>query len=451
MRADQTEISYPLTALGKYLGGFSRPIAGYVAGFLIWLIFLGGQITRVLAEVTLGEWAAGMMDFIGPAILTALLCFLLSLRVVSCSILTYRATRLLHNSMFWRLLRAPVPSFFDVTTIGEICNKFSKDLDFADNQLPEFLSQLLSNSSQLIVILVLTVVALPSFIGILFLMSIWLLRVILRSSTLLRSLKAMEGASRSPIYSSFSESLAGLQTIRAWKLQERFREGHLSRVVENARFFFAAEMAQIWIMLRLELFTVALIGSFSFMAVCFSRFQIFEAVQAVDGPQIGIALVYGIQMTALFQRNAQLAMLVGQMLTACERVLSFEKVEQEPALTLASDQDLLQWPQGAIRFDQISMHYRDGDLVLKDVSFEVAAGSRVGVCGRSGAGKSSLIAVLFRVVDPCGGCVQIDGVDIRKVGLHTLRRNLSLIPQDPVIFSGSLRFNLDPFHQHLGS
>jgi len=206
-------------------------------------------------------------------------------------------------------------------------------------------------------------------------------------------------------------------------------------------------MAQIWIMLRLELFTVALIGSFSFMAVCFSRFQIFEAVQAVDGPQIGIALVYGIQMTALFQRNAQLAMLVGQMLTACERVLSFEKVEQEPALTLASDQDLLQWPQGAIRFDQISMHYRDGDLVLKDVSFEVAAGSRVGVCGRSGAGKSSLIAVLFRVVDPCGGCVQIDGVDIRKVGLHTLRRNLSLIPQDPVIFSGSLRFNLDPFHQ----
>eukprot|EP00913_Durusdinium_trenchii_P004308 g3995.t1 len=244
----------------------------------------------------------------------------------------------------------------------------------------------------------------------------------------------MEGATRSPIYSSFSETLAGLQTIRAWGLQdsdERFRHEHLQRVKENGRFFFTAEMSSVWIMLRLELFTVVLIGSFSFMAVLFHGLQLH-----VDGPQIGIALVYAIQMTALFQRNAQLVMLVGQMLTACERVLSFEEVEQEPALVAPSDQDLMNWPEGSIEFEEVSMKYRDGDLVLKKASFTVDAGTRVGVCGRSGAGKSSLVAVLFRVVDPCHGAVRVDGVDIATLGLHTLRRNF-----------GSLRFNLDPFQQ----
>ncbi|CAK8988013.1 Multidrug resistance-associated protein 1 (ATP-binding cassette sub-family C member 1) (Glutathione-S-conjugate-translocating ATPase ABCC1) (Leukotriene C(4) transporter) (LTC4 transporter) [Durusdinium trenchii] len=442
MRSDQTRHTRPFSALGKFLGGSTSPRWGYLLAFPVLMIFLAGQICRAVVDMTLTQWAADLIDFTSPFIFMVALCLLLFLRIVSCSFLTQRATRLLHNSMFWRMLRAPVVSFFDVTTIGEICNKFSKDLDFADSQLPEFLTNLLSNSAQLAVIFVLAIVALPGFAGILLLMAFALLRVTRRSSSLLRALKGMEGATRSPIYSSFSETLAGLQTIRAWGLQERFRHEHLQRVKENGRFFFTAEMSSVWIMLRLELFTVVLIGSFSFMAVLFHGLQLH-----VDGPQIGIALVYAIQMTALFQRNAQLVMLVGQMLTACERVLSFEEVEQEPALVAPSDQDLMNWPEGSIEFEEVSMKYRDGDLVLKKASFTVDAGTRVGVCGRSGAGKSSLVAVLFRVVDPCHGAVRVDGVDIATLGLHTLRRNLSLIPQDPVIFSGSLRFNLDPFQQ----
>ncbi|CAJ1412328.1 unnamed protein product, partial [Effrenium voratum] len=438
MRADETRNSAPLSTLGKFVAGFDGPVCGYAILTPIALIFLGGQACRVATDISLTQWAAGEVDFAAPAALFCVLGALLLFRIVSFAAVTYRAIRLLHNSMFWRLLRAPVPTFFDVTTTGEICNKFSKDLEQSDVELPEFFSQFLSNVSQLVVIFALSVIALPYFAIALVAISIVVFHLARRAGRLFRSLKQLEGASRSPIYGSFSETLVGLQTIRAWNMQDRFREQHMRRVRENTRHFFCCKMAEIWLQFRLELLTVVLIGSFSFLAVSLRS--------SVEGSQVAVALVYAIQLTAMFQRVTHLVILIGQLLTACGRVQSFELVQQEPGLVAPTDKDLPS-PRGSLDFEKVSMRYRDGDLVLKDVSFSIAAGTRVGVCGRSGAGKSSIISVLFRVVEPCSGRILIDGSNIASMGLHTLRRTLAIIPQDPVIFSGTLRSNLDPFGQ----
>jgi len=189
---------------------------------------------------------------------------------------------------------------------------------------------------------------------------------------------------------------------------------------------------------RLESISFSIIGAFAFCSVWMRG--------SVQSELVGLALVYAIQLTAMLQRTVQLGIMVNQQMTACERVRSFESIAQEPALQTADDGCLpLNWPQGGVSFRDVRMRYRDGDLVLKGVSFEVVRGERLGICGRTGSGKSSLINALFRIVEPCGGSIHIDGADICKLGLHTLRGNLAIIPQDPVIFSGSLRKNLDPF------
>eukprot|EP00929_Paragymnodinium_shiwhaense_P055960 TRINITY_DN28011_c0_g2_i2.p1 TRINITY_DN28011_c0_g2~~TRINITY_DN28011_c0_g2_i2.p1 ORF type:complete len:363 (+),score=106.35 TRINITY_DN28011_c0_g2_i2:1329-2417(+) len=181
--------------------------------------------------------------------------------------------------------------------------------------------------------------------------------------------------------------------------------------------------------------------------VCLFSFASLLSASPENAGAVGLALVYAIQMTAMFQRTVQLSVMASQQVTACERVLSFETVEPEAALALPEADAKLPacWPRGEVRFESVQLRYRGGDLILKGVSFTAARGERVGVCGRTGAGKSSLLSALFRIVEPCSGAIYVDGIDIGTVGLKALRDGLAIIPQEPVIFSGSLRSNLDPF------
>ena len=346
MRADASGKTFPITALGKWLGGPLHPCQGFLIGVPICFIFLVGQGCRVLADVSLTQWGAGQTDFSAPVVLLGILAIVLGLRIAVCTVASFRAARLLHNAMFWRLLRAPVTTYFDVVTSGEICNKFSKDLEFADVQLPEFLTQFLSNGAQLAIIFGLTIFAVPWFAIVLGLLSVVFVIVAVRSGYLLRGLQRFESSARSPIYTSFAETLSGLQTIRAWGQEERFSQAHTQVMRRNLRFFHAASMSDIWLQFRLELLTVVIIGSFSYLSVALRSF--------VDGNVVGLALVYAIQMTAMFQRCTKLAILIGQMLTACERVLSFEKIAQEPSLVESQDLQLGQWPQGSIAFENVA-------------------------------------------------------------------------------------------------
>jgi len=176
---------------------------------------------------------------------------------------------------------------------------------------------------------------------------------------------------------------------------------------------------------------------------------------------LGLALSYGLQLTALFQRCVQVAIDVATYMTSTERVLEYLSCPQEQstlppsphskavAFDALSSSDQAQWPRtGSMSFEDVSMRYRDNPLVLKGASFAVRPGERVGICGRTGSGKSSLLQTLFRIVELSSGCITIDGVDISSVPLQILRSRVALIAQDPLLFTGTMRFQLDPFNTH---
>uniref|UniRef100_H3G6P5 ABC transporter domain-containing protein n=1 Tax=Phytophthora ramorum TaxID=164328 RepID=H3G6P5_PHYRM len=164
----------------------------------------------------------------------------------------------------------------------------------------------------------------------------------------------------------------------------------------------------------------------------------------------GLGLTYAAQLTSSFQRMTTLTTQVENIMTCFERIAHYGSLNEEGYQREATSKDAIPpaWPQtGNIHFENVSMRYReDLPLVLKGVSFAVASGEKVGICGRTGSGKSSLMSVLFRVVEiPTSGRVLIDGVDVATITVHQLRSKLTIIPQDPMLFSGSLRMNLDPF------
>lgn len=167
-----------------------------------------------------------------------------------------------------------------------------------------------------------------------------------------------------------------------------------------------------------------------------------------------MALVYTLQLTAMFQRCVQLTIDLQAYFTSAERLLSYATIPQESptrdgTIVTAGSSQFENWPEkGEIEFRGVNMRYRENDLVLKGLTFKVQGGSRVGVCGRTGAGKSSIMVALFRIVEVEAGNIFIDGRDTGKVPLGTLRSRLAIIPQDPVLFSGNIRFQLDPFSEY---
>ena len=270
-------------------------------------------------------------------------------------------------------------------------------------------------------------------------------------------MKRLESVTRSPIYSSISETLTGLETIRAYGETGRFRKQHLQRMEKNGKFFFHLWMCTSWMTCRLEIATTFILLMVSLFSVIFR--------DSTSEIALGLALSYGLQLTALFQRCVQLAIDVSVYMTSTERVLEFMTIEQEKSTnnviersdltthtTVPSSSEVisvenLEWPRdGLIEFNHVTFRYRDNPPALVDVSFVVQPGERVGVCGRTGAGKSSLMFALFRMEEVENGFISIDGAIIsEQVPLALLRKSLAIIPQDPVLITGSLRFQLDPF------
>lgn len=441
MKADKNKSgglswSLLLSHVGSAAGGGAK--VGVCLICVLLSIFLVGQGLRVGSDIMLTKYASATLAAEVAFCTLASCAVFLALRIASVSIVSGRASVAVHRKTFWHMIRAPITEYFDVTTSGEIINKFAKDLDTADTLLPESCMQFLSNSSQILTVIAISTYAVPWFLGVLAALAVIFYFVGIRFSRASRDLKRLDGSTRSPVYNAFSETLGGLETIRAWRAQDRFLEEFNRRLLRNLSCFHAVSMSESWVMCRLESITFTIIGAFAFSAVSMRGH--------VEPELVGLALVYAIQLTAMLQRTVQLITLVSQQATACERVLSFVSVPQEPPLALNGDQTLpAGWPSGEVAFEGVKLKYRDGDLVLKGVSFTARAGERVGVCGRTGAGKSTVLSALFRTVELCGGSIRIDGVDICTLGLKTLRNNLSIIPQEPLLFSGSIRYNLDPF------
>lgn len=352
------------------------------------------------------------------------------------------AATAIHNRLLDRVLKATV-TFFDTTPLGRIMNRFSSDVYSVDDTLPFILNILLSNLFGLLGMLVVMSYGLP-----------WILLVLVPLGVLYyyiqhyyrhtsRELKRLYSLTLSPIYTQFSETLTGLSTIRASRAAPRFELENENRLESNQRCLFASNSAMQWLDMRLQMIGVAVVTSIAVIAV------IQHQMKSVDPGLVGLALSYALSVTTL------LSGLIFSFTQTETQLVSVERTEEYSTdIPIEPQEGLIQvapaWPQqGLIEFQGAVLVYRAGlPNALDGVDLLIQPGEKVGIVGRTGSGKSTMFLALFRMMELSEGQILIDNVATHMVGLQELRSKLAIIPQDPFLFSGTVRENLDPWGRH---
>ncbi|XP_013102325.2 multidrug resistance-associated protein 1 isoform X3 [Stomoxys calcitrans] len=354
----------------------------------------------------------------------------ISLGCVYCS-------REMHAVMLNYVFRWPM-ELFDITPLGRIVNRFAKDMDTVDNVLPLNIRVVLMQAYAVLATIVVISLSTPIFLAVIVPIAFlyyFAQRFYVATS---RQLMRLESVSRSPIYSHFGETVTGVSTIRAYSVQDRFIDESDNKVDKNQICKYPSLIANRWLAIRLEM-----VGNLIIL---------FASLFAVLGGQtnpglVGLSISYALQVTQTLNWLVRMSSDIETNIVAVERIKEYGETKQEAPWVIENNKVPREWPEnGQVVFDNFKVRYREGlDLVLRGISFKIAGGEKVGIVGRTGAGKSSLTLSLFRIIEASGGRILIDGIDIASLGLHMLRSRLTIIPQDPVLFSGSLRINLDPF------
>ncbi|KAM9612290.1 ATP-binding cassette sub-family C member 2 isoform 4-T7 [Morphnus guianensis] len=385
-----------------------------------------------------------------------------------------RASRVMHQQLLSNILRVPM-SFFDTTPTGRIVNRFAKDIFTIDETIPMSFRSWLSCFMAIISTLLMISLATPFFALIIIPLSIFYYFVLVsnrglkEASALLgavslllldfmlvtklcpsfqrfyvstsRQLRRLDSVTRSPIYSHFGETVSGLSVIRAFGHQERFLQQNESTMDINQKSVYSWIVSNRWLAIRLEF-----IGS---LVVFFSALLAVISKGTLEGGIVGLSVSSALNVTQTLNWLVRTSSELETNIVAVERVHEYTKVKNE-APWVTEKRPPHGWPsKGEIQFVDYKVRYRpELELVLQGITCNIGSTEKVGVVGRTGAGKSSLTNCLFRVLEAAGGTIIIDEVDIATIGLHDLRQNLTIIPQDPVLFTGTLRMNLDPFDQY---
>uniref|UniRef100_A0A3B4U443 Multidrug resistance-associated protein 4 n=1 Tax=Seriola dumerili TaxID=41447 RepID=A0A3B4U443_SERDU len=350
-----------------------------------------------------------------------------------------RSAQKLHNSMFSAVLRTPV-AFFDANPIGRILNRFSKDISQMDSMLPitfvDFYQLFLQNMGVVVVAASVIPLILIPVVPLLFIF-LYLRRFYLSTS---RDIKRLESTTRSPVFSHLSSSLQGLWTIRAFRAEERLRKAFDAHQDLHSEAWFLFLMTSRWFALRLD--------SICSLFITFTTFGCILLRDGLEAGGVGLVLTYAVTLIGNFQWTVRQSAEVENMMTSVERAVEYTELKSE-APWETQKRPPADWPsRGLVTFNRVKLSYsEDGPPVLRDISATFQAHEKVGIVGRTGAGKSSLVSVLFRLAEPQGE-IHIDGVLTSEIGLHDLRQRMSIIPQDPVLFTDTVRKNLDPFKQH---
>ncbi|KAL1410703.1 hypothetical protein Q8F55_001645 [Vanrija albida] len=360
---------------------------------------------------------------------------------MSLTSLSVAASRRMFAKALHHVFFSPM-SFFDTTPLGRIMGIFSKDVDAMDNIVPDTLRYTLIIICMLIGSIVIIAIHFPYFVGVVAGVCILYGFIVFFYRRTAREVKRLDSIHRSILYSHFSESLTGLATIRAYGETERFLTHNADLIDLQDRAYILTRAAEAWLEARL-----GIAGSLLILAVAL---MCTAGGGSIDPGQVALTLNYMVQTTIMLGALLHIGTMLENAMNAVERTLYYSdgNLPQEAAYEL--DTDPKDWPSsGAISLDKVVMSYRPGQpIVLKGVSVDIAQGERVGIVGRTGAGKTSITVALYRIAELLSGTIAIDGVDISKLGLKTLRSSLAVIPQDPVLFSGTLRTNLDPFENY---
>ncbi|XP_052217717.1 ATP-binding cassette sub-family C member 4-like isoform X4 [Dreissena polymorpha] len=354
---------------------------------------------------------------------------------------TVDASQALHNTMFASILRSHI-GFFDTNPVGRILNRFSKDIGHMDDLLPVTFFDFTQCALLILGIVGVAGVVNPwVFIVVapLIVLFVIIRRYYIRTS---RHIKRLEGTTRSPVFSHLSASLQGLHTIRAFSVQGKFIEEFDNHQDLHTEAWFLFLTTSRWLAIRLDWLCAMFVAAVSFFCVV--------AADSLNAGLVGLSMTYAMTLMGMFQWGVRQSAEVENQMISVERVLDYSRLPSEAPLEAPNDRKPPpDWPQhGRISVQRVSLKYStDTPTVLKNISFTIEAREKIGIVGRTGAGKSSLITMLFRLVEPTGS-ITIDDVDTLQIGLHDLRNQISIIPQDPVLFTGKLRRNLDPFSNH---
>ncbi|TFK44584.1 metal resistance protein YCF1 [Crucibulum laeve] len=425
------------------------------AGFAFFIIAtISQQGASVLATLTLRYWGehnqetgsnAGMFRYLLVYGLFSLSSTILGgisaiLMWVFCAL---RSARRLHDSMLGALMRAPL-SFFELTPTGRILNLFSRDTYVVDQILARVIQGLCRTLAVCLSIVVVIGASFPPFLIAVVPLGWFYLRVMRYYLATSRELKRLDAVTKSPIFAWFSESLSGLSTIRAFNQQAIFVKTNQNRIDRNQICYLPSISVNRWLAVRLEF-----VGAMIILIVALLAMWALITT-GVDAGLVGLVLSYALNTTSSLNWVVRSASEVEQNIVSVERILHQTKVEPEAPQEIPDHKPTGIWPsEGSIEFSNYSTRYRQGlDLVLRNISMKIKPSEKIGVCGRTGAGKSSLLLALFRIIEPVEGTIYIDSVDITTIGLHDLRSAVSIVPQTPDLFEGTLRENIDPVGEY---
>ena len=351
-----------------------------------------------------------------------------------------RACRNLHKDLFTRVLNSSM-HFFDTNPTGRIINRFQKDMDEADIAVPSILEMFMFNFVTIFYCIGLITYVFPTFLILVAIVFPIYVLAYLFFKPAARQMKLLDALTRSPWFAHLSTTITGIDTIRAYNQLQRFTKDFCKFLDGNGVPYHLFMCINRWLGVRLDLLTIAI-------SVVTAAFVIFNE-NLLSPAFAGLALSTAFMFNGLLQFTTRVLTELTARFVSVDRIKQYiDSCPQESDchnLTVPEN-----WPRdGKIEFTNVVLKYRpDLPSVLKNLSFVVKAGEKVGIVGRTGAGKSSMSAALFRLVEICEGKILIDDVDIATVPLSHLRSSLSVIPQDPTLFSGTIRYNLDPFNQY---
>ncbi|KAK8921665.1 ABC transporter C family member 10 [Platanthera zijinensis] len=392
------------------------------------IIFISGQISQnswMAANVQNPEVSTLRLITVYLAIGCSTAIFLLS-RSVFVVILGLQSSKSLFSQLLNSLFRAPM-SFFDSTPLGRILSRVSSDLSIVDLDVPFSLifsiSATLNAYSNLGILAVLT----------------WQAYYLASAKELMR----VNGTTKSLVANHLAESVSGAVTIRAFQEEDRFFAKNLELIDSNASPFFHNFAASEWLIQRLETMGAAVLSTSALVMALLPP-------GTFSSGYVGMALSYGFSLNMSLVFSIQNQCTLANYIISVERLNQYMSISSEAPEVVGGNRPPPNWPAiGKVELRDLKIRYRlDTPLVLQGISCTFEGGHKIGIVGRTGSGKTTLIGALFRLVEPSGGKIIIDGLNISTIGLHDLRSRFGIIPQDPTLFHGSVRYNLDPLGQH---
>lgn len=420
-------------------------------GYLFFFISVFTHLLFVGCQIAQNSWMAanvenanvsqlkliGVYLVIGFSSTLFLLC-----RSLSSVTLGMRSSKSLFSQLLNSLFRAPM-SFYDSTPLGRILSRVSVDLSIVDLDVPFSLifacGATINAYSNLVVLAVVTWQVLFVSVPIIYI-AIRLQKYYFSTA---KELMRINGTTKSLVANHLAESIAGAITIRAFEEEERFFKKNLDLIDINASPFFHSFSANEWLIQRLETLSATVLAS---AALC----MVLLPPGTFSSGFIGMALSYGLSLNISLVFSIQNQCTLANYIISVERLNQYMYIPSEAPEVIEENRPPSNWPVvGKVDICDLQIRYRsDAPLVLRGISCTFQGGHKIGIVGRTGSGKTTLIGALFRLVEPAGGKIIVDGIDISTIGLHDLRSRFGIIPQDPTLFNGTVRYNLDPLSQH---